>query len=265
MQWLTLDNEPYTWEASSGKKFVNKPSNLSDYPSIMKLMEEINAKYNVDMNSCLVTYFHDGKSSIRLHQDAEKELDCDSPICVFSIGGTRSIEFLSRFSTATESPLLTVSPVEGDLYLMKPGCQSLFKHRVPRVQKGVVSPRYSLSFRKKIPLQSEPKPELVPSPVKNLIAKFGGGKGHIKFVKSSSKGSDSYKPGSKKTTTVLFGTSITSHLDCAAIGKKGRKFVNISKSGAKLCDISDMVDNFHKTNAVADDVEKVIVSVGQMT
>lgn len=163
---------------------------------------------------------------------------------------------------------LSYTTKSGSLYIMKSGCQSLFRHRVKSIRSNC-SERFSLSFRKKIP--SVPPIQLT-SPVKCLIAKFDKGdpstvlsSNPIMFVKSKSDvepANAAPKIPVRKMTTVLFGTSQTMKIKTSAIGKRGRVFINQSKSGAKIADIIEMVDEFHGSNPAADDVEKVILSFG---
>ncbi len=280
-KWLSTGNEPYSWTSSSGKKFVNTASDISKCPAIFELMEKINSELHVKMNSCLVTCFKDGTSGIRLHCDDEEEIDQDSPICVFTIGEERKVEFLSAYQSASETPLLSITPKEGSLYLMNPGCQGLFRHRVPsmKTSSGV---RYSLSFRRKV----SPEPPTttnnlkLASPVKSLMSKLNKScrSDHIAFAKGSpslqnvgtpqpssmsSPHQQIQQPSTKrKTTTVLFGTSITSRINSNTVSSKGHPFINVSRSGATMETISDMVQDFYDTNPASSDVEKVILSFG---
>ena len=263
-KWLSADEEAYTWSSRSGKETVNQPISIDSFPVIMELLQKVNKEAKTDLNSCLVTFFPDGKSGIRLHADSEDEMDPDSPICVFTIGAGRRVEFLSTYQTASQTPLLTITPKEGSLYIMRPGCQSFFRHRVPTVKDSVCC-RYSLSFRKKIPKNGsiiippvpQPKPELSGSPVKSLIDHFDGTTSSSTAPKPAS-----VKSTKRKCTTVLFGTSMTLHIDSDNIAGRGRRFINVSKNGASMKDISEMMDNFHGTSPAADDVEKVILSFG---
>ena len=65
-----------------------------------------------------------------------------------------------------------------------------------------------------------------------------------------------------KRTTVLFGTSITAHVDGDRLAYGKRKCINVSESGAKIEDISKMMDSFYYSNPSADDVDKIIFSFG---
>ena len=254
-KWLSSDNEAYTWASRSGRETVKEPIAINSFPCIMELMGKINGKCEADMNSCLVTLFPDGRSGIRLHQDDEDEMDPGSPICVFTVGEERKVEFLSTYQASSETPILTIIPKEGSVYTMKPGCQSFFRHRVPTV-KSPVGRRYSLSFRKKIPkdcsvviVPSGSTSEVSSSPVKNLIAKFNNGTSSYIASEDDSAILNSTVPvvTKRKTTTVLFGTSITLNIDSDSIAGRGRRFINVSKNGATMRDICEMIDNFYGT------------------
>ncbi len=64
----------------------------------------------------------------------------------------------------------------------------------------------------------------------------------------------------RKRTTVLFGTSITTKLPRDGLAGRGRHFVNVSQSGARIQDIERLVDNFYHTHRSATDIEEVILS-----
>ncbi len=275
-KWLTADNEPYSWSSKRGV-IKNDPVPLDNSAAIKKLMENINKDLKLDLNSCLITHFRDGKAAIRLHDDNEAEMDDNSPICVVTIGTERPIEFLSKYQNSTDSPLLTVLPKEGSLYTMEVGCQEFFKHRVPST--NLSGERYSLSFRKKISPY-----KLVVNPVISAAVTSINSLDQNPLVNSQSQASCSssqHQPDvgtghgypapvedvgcskpRRKRTTVLFGTSITSKLPRDGLAGRGRKFINVSQSGARIEDISNLVDNFHDRNPSALDVEKIILSFG---
>ncbi len=240
-KWLSSDKEPYSWSSSNGQKFVNQSHDISECTAISELMEKINVEFNVDMNSCLVTCFKGASSGIRLHCDDENEIDQQSPICVFTIGEERKVEFLSMYQAASEPPLLSITPKEGSLYLMQPGCQDRFRHRVPSVRNSgsKTGIRYSLSFRKKIPCEpssASTAKVVLDSPVKAVINKLNKSscQGPVVFSKGSSSsqnvGTVQQTRSSKsksKSTAVLFGTSITSRIDSNSISDKNHSFINL--------------------------------------
>ena len=76
------------------------------------------------------------------------------PICVFSLGSDRQIHYFFQYQATSEQPKMSITPREGSLYIMEPGCQSYFIHPVPSTRKS--GPRFSLSFRKIVPDNSAP-------------------------------------------------------------------------------------------------------------
>ena len=66
----------------------------------------------------------------------------------------------------------------------------------------------------------------------------------------------------KKTTTVIFGTSITRHIEEKKLAGKGQRCINVSQSGAKIRDISHMFDEFIYKNEHAGDVANIIFNIG---
>ena len=68
-RWLTCTNMPYEWSRANGLKTVKKPIPISNFPNINKLLALLNSKYNVNMNSCLISCLSNGTDSLRLHSE----------------------------------------------------------------------------------------------------------------------------------------------------------------------------------------------------
>ena len=81
-------------------------------------------------------------------------------------------------------------------------------------------------------------------------------------VPASSDNIEDFRSLEKRSTTVIFGTSITKHLSEKRLGGRRQHCINVSKSGAKIHDISDMVDSFVHSNPYAGDVKKIIFNFG---
>ncbi len=149
------------------------------------------------------------------------------------------------------------------LYVMKPGCQDNFVHRV-RAERAVKDSRYSLSFRCMVPN----KPSVAPPSLHKSVASVSNAV--LNQHPPSSGVTLPRQPNSalskpkKRKTSVIFGTSITKFIRPNKLGFRGRKVVNISKSGNKIRDISNDVRLFYETNeaACANDIEKIIFSLG---
>ncbi len=249
---------------------------MSKYPFLTQLLDKINNQFNLDLNSFLVSYMDNGRCTLRLHDDNEQELDHTQPIVVFTLGACRSIDFLNKCQESTETPALTLDPKEGSIYFMEPGCQTWFKHRVPRKQTPC-GHRFSISFRK-IVTASTPngKNNIVPSPSSPTNAKSNivppppsqtpspSTRDCVTTVDSprSSQHSSCQPVDHVKDYTVLFGTSITTRIKSHQVAGPNSNFINVSKSGAHISTISDMVENFHLSSQYSNRVGKIILSFG---
>ena len=144
-KFISSCSQPYIWNSGKGP-VVNEPLSLDNFPGIRELMNQINSTYGYKLNCVLVSCLANGQVSVRPHDDNEDCLDQTQPICVVSYGATRKVEFISKNSSNSRRSDFTVEPEDRSLYVMKPGCQNLFKHRVRR-DHNIQEQRYSLSFR----------------------------------------------------------------------------------------------------------------------
>ena len=101
-QWLTLTGQPYSWKTSDGKPVVKNPYSMEKFPHIKEALDRINAQYGADLNSCLVSYLRDGRSSLRLHNDNEDSLDSSQPMVILTVGASRTVDFLGAYQRSTD-------------------------------------------------------------------------------------------------------------------------------------------------------------------
>ena len=280
-KWLTTTNLEYSWETQNGNVTVKHPTDLSKSAAIFQLMTEINEVYKVDMNSCLVGYYKNGRVKARYHDDKEREMDPKQPIICVSLGAVRSVDFIRKGQDRRTKPLHSINTADGSIYIMKQGCQDYFEHRV-RTSNDVTEGRFCLSFRRILSKDELPVDELPPpppssspiSPVKSTIQFFENG-GTPSFVTAPlSQSAPLSQPvcglprkqggPKKRQTTVLFGTSITYWVKPNKVAAHGGKFVNMSQRGAKIVNIKQNVQEFYEQHEAAktDDVEKIIFSLG---
>ena len=145
-QFISMMNEPYSWNAGS-TLVENRPASFEKFPIMRSIMERLNSKFDLKLNSVLVSYYKSGVVNTRLHDDGEDTMDQSQPICVLSVGVQRRIEFFSKhIDTLNRKADLSLSPTSGSLYIMKAGCQQNFRHRV-RKNKNIREGRFCLSFR----------------------------------------------------------------------------------------------------------------------
>ena len=169
--FLSFSKESYSWKAGHSQ-VVNTPLLLENFPVVKSVLDKIKLSVGCEINSVLVSRLSNGNTAVRLHDDDEESMDSRQPICVVSLGAKRTVQFVAKTQDDFRGTCLSLTPDDRSMYIMKPGCQTHFLHRV-RKDKRIKEARYSLSFRCFIP-ESERKAEniLTPSPVKNLIAKF---------------------------------------------------------------------------------------------
>ena len=125
-KWLTLTGQQYCWSSTSGHVTVKDPVDLKQYPTIHKIMLDINQKYGADLNSCLVSVYNNGSVCTTYHDDAEESLDPSQSIFVASFGAQRTVDFIYQGDNQRTKPLHSLSPSDGSLYIMKKGCQEFF-------------------------------------------------------------------------------------------------------------------------------------------
>ena len=69
--------------------------------------------------------------------------------------------------------------------------------------------------------------------------------------------------GTSEKLCVIFGTSITEHVDGGMLSKKDRTVVNVSSPGANIDDIRMMANDFHQENLRSiHKIDQIVVSVG---
>ena len=268
-KWLTSTGEGYSWSSSSGQPIVKEPIDITRYPGINALMQDINQKFGVDLNSCLASYYDNGVSATRYHADDESSLDQSQGLFVVSFGAERRIDLKPMESDKRFKTDFFIRTEDCSLYQMKPGCQQYFVHRVAQ-EKSVKGSRYSLSFRRLIPSvklesssTSQPsRPSSSPPPPPPALPvnqpSPSPSPDPILYYRTSPR-----KPRIRKST-VLFGTSMTKRVNVKNLGFKGRSVINVSKGGAIIKDVLDNVMQFYDNDSAArkDDIEKVIFSIG---
>lgn len=253
-KWLTSTGEEYVWSSSNGHTTTKEPIDIVNYPGISKLMGGINSKFGCKLNSCLASMYKSGSCATRYHNDDEESIDQSQGIYVVSFGGERTLDIIPDNGDKRYNSDYHITPKDCSLYIMKPGCQEYCLHKV-RADKSAKETRYSLSFRCQIPksdanvVKKQVVGTTLPNPTTTTPTLY------YRTVPR--------KPKSRKTT-VLFGTSMTKFVRENRLGFGGRKVVNVSQSGAKIRDITENIEHFHKTHsaAKADDIEKIILSVG---
>ena len=243
-----------------------------------ELMQRINKEYNLGLDCVVDVCFPNGTTSLSKHADDETVLDQEHPIVTFSIGVDRDIEYYKFRSKHNDPPLKTLTLQEGSIYFMQPGCQSLFKHRIPPSRTN--EPRFVVSYRKRSVKEKPFKctPMAVSSPVKDpgesetigsdtSADLFGDSSSHVPKVSDNT----TYKPKIdinidttkyKPKTAIILGTSQQVDLKAEKLAKRGKTCINLSKGGNKISHINNDIDTFYIERSENYDVTTIILAVG---
>ena len=119
-----------------------KGNTWEDAPNLKKIKDIIHKKLNIPVNYVLVNLYEDGNEYIGWHSDDEKDIDQNHPIVSLSFGSERSFLLRDKRTKDTYEKVLE----NNSCILMKPPCQKLYKHSLPK-RKKVKLPRINLTFR----------------------------------------------------------------------------------------------------------------------
>ena len=110
-------------------------------PLVSEIRDKILGKYiKNEIDYGLIHYYQDEKATINWHSDREA---LRSYIFSISLGGTRRFSLRDK----TTNKVFDFDLNDGDLFIMKPGCQDRFEHCIKSIKK-YNQPRISITFRK---------------------------------------------------------------------------------------------------------------------
>ena len=95
-------------------------------------------------NGVLLNLYRDGRDSMGWHSDNEKELGLAPIVSSLSFGAERNFRIRSK---RVKGSSFSIALRNNSLFVMKPGCQDLYEHTLPKTlkSKGI---RINLTFRK---------------------------------------------------------------------------------------------------------------------
>ena len=211
-QWLSSTSHAYNWNSSQGP-ISNIPKALTQYPGICELMEMVNNNPDTsgDMDSCLVTCFPSASVMLKLHRDDEKLMSQSSSICTVSFGAPRHLDIDGKKhpnGKADLKPDISLPATDRSMNIMRPFAQNKMRHSVGRgdATKGESEVRFSISFRKVVPVLEEPEKSVHPKDTQNK-PKLSGSK------KIPSITADSNVANPEKYEHVILGDSLVNGLN----------------------------------------------------
>ena len=121
-------------------------------PQVRELVDPLNERYGVDLDSCLVNLYRDGDDAVAWHGDTVRKVMRDPLVATVSLGARRS--FLLR--PAAGGPVARrYAAGEGDLIVMGGSCQHDWVHTVPR-ERTASGARMSVTLRHSRPASASP-------------------------------------------------------------------------------------------------------------
>jgi alkylated DNA repair dioxygenase AlkB len=123
-----------------GKVRICKSQKLT--PSLSKILDVINVKFDSDYNGIIINYYKDGSHYIEKHSDSQNHPP--NGVLLISYGGLRNFRV---FDKITDSKVKDIPLVMGEMVHMGGEFQSEFTHDVEQ-DETITTERYSISFHK---------------------------------------------------------------------------------------------------------------------
>lgn len=135
------------WYSKAGKTYTYSGIKNTPLPFTQFLTETVdlldaNELTRGNYNSVLLNLYRNGKDSVGLHADNERELGDRPTIASLSFGETRIFELIHN----DEIDRLSLHLTHGSLLIMKGATQSFWKHQIPK-QPRIYGGRINLTFR----------------------------------------------------------------------------------------------------------------------
>lgn len=138
---------PLTYTYGSGRG-VREYKSVDFHPAIASVMRKINDERGCDYNICFLNLYINETNHLGWHADDSPEMDPNHPIAVVSFGEVRPI-WWRLFGQKGEIPPENRQMLEpGSLFVMPPGFQQKYEHRIPKGSRQNMEPRVSLTFRR---------------------------------------------------------------------------------------------------------------------
>lgn len=112
-------------------------------PFVAKIMEAINIKFNVVMNTCYAIYYENGNGELPFRNNIEPQVDIEQPAFSISYGASRKITFKNTDNGDEFEHLLN----DGDLMILSDSCQKIYSYAIKKSTE-FTGERISLSFRR---------------------------------------------------------------------------------------------------------------------
>jgi alkylated DNA repair dioxygenase AlkB len=111
------------------------------------LMKRLNDDLNTDFNGILINHYEDGRNNIGAHRDSQEGLARNGMVAAITLGQSRILRIRELpLGSTTVQRKFDVETKDGQLLVMDGLFQKECTHEIP-IQKTIVAPRWSLTFR----------------------------------------------------------------------------------------------------------------------
>ena len=111
-------------------------------PSLSKILDIINVRFDSDYNGIIINYYKDGSNYIEKHSDSQNHPP--NGVLLISYGSTRNFRI---FDKVTDVKVNDIDLIHGEMIHMAGKFQSEFTHDVEQ-DFSITTDRYSISFHK---------------------------------------------------------------------------------------------------------------------
>lgn len=142
--FMALENLEYSYGNEMHARTYNS---VNMRPEVNFLMLSLNAEFGTNYNVCFLNHYKSEREHLGWHSDDSPEMDQYHPIAVISFGAERFI-WVKPIGFKGEIPVEDKYLLhDGSLFIMPPGFQEKFQHRIPKHDRPCGG-RISLTFRR---------------------------------------------------------------------------------------------------------------------
>jgi alkylated DNA repair dioxygenase AlkB len=144
--WYQKNQKPFNELWKKYDRWCSEPiynNHLINLENIIKLLfVKNNINIDININSCLINKYENGKDFIKYHQDSSKAFGKNHYIIIFSLGENRLIRFRN---INNKNNTFDINLKSNSLILIYPNININYEHSI--IKDESENPRFSLTFR----------------------------------------------------------------------------------------------------------------------
>lgn len=148
--WTNLYDRPYTYGRGAGERTYEAKQS---HQFIDTGREILRKEIGQTLEGCFLNMYGTRRDWLGWHSDDDPGINHEKPIAVITLGQGREIQWREIFQQPSDTnkkgsygEIHTQMLESGSLFLMGPGMQDTYQHRIPKAS-FEVKPRISLTYR----------------------------------------------------------------------------------------------------------------------